>query len=358
MKSPWIKKDHLSLRQNKTDMILIICLYLSSFTLLGQTLPPQYERNPHSHQNVRTIDYDLFYDYGFTGPRAGSYIWSWNWKLDKVDNLTSSFGIPQSIMQNNSVDGSYTDQLNFYGFKTKKSYITPDMTALAEKYRESLYPLYQEWKRRTQELNLNQRESVEMLLNFLQDVPYGVPPETYNNRYIHGLFPPTAMFTEKFGDCDSKSLAFIAILSWAPEFQSRMAFITVPGHMLVGIEDVARPYDQFVDWEGKRYVFLEPVGTHHSLYGSGNQEYQSILNVEPVVFYSTESAAPVEAVNDKLDCPSDAFPVDFTSTFSGIRSITCTKNVGGKFIKHGPQLLYNSAGAVESRKLFQDDVEI
>lgn len=356
MKLHSIKKGRLDLRLNIIKTFLFFVFLMQE--VLG--LPPQYERNANTTQSVRSIDSNYFYDYSFNGPRSGQYVWSWNWTEDKVESLTRRYGIPMGILERNSVSSDFSDSLRTFGFHLKNNLIAPDMVELTRKYRDSLYPIYQQWKARSQELALKERESVELLLNFLQDIPYGLPPENYQGRYIHGLFPPSAMFTEKFGDCDSKALAFVAILSWEPKYQSRLAFITVPGHMLVGIEDIVRPYDQYVEWQGKRYVFIEPVGVNHSLYGSGNQNYQTIVSVDPLgdIFSHSSDSGNVADAAPSLECPSESFPVDYTSAFSGERTVTCTKNVGGKYIKHGPQFLLNSSGGVASRKLFRDDVEI
>ncbi len=101
-------------------------------------------------------------------------------------------------------------------------------------------------------------EELLWALRFCQDIPYQIPPLVHEGRYTNELWPPSALLTEKYGDCDSKSLLCAAILAHNP--RHHVVAVEVPGHMLIGVKGVPNPYQLSVRYRNERYILCEPVG--------------------------------------------------------------------------------------------------
>ena len=101
------------------------------------------------------------------------------------------------------------------------------------------------------------RQFMGLLLAFYQELKYEVPPDEEDGRQTLGLKVPTDVLVSGGGDCDSKSVAFAAMWRRLP---SRLVFIVVPGHALVGVEARALPGEQTVRVGNRTFVLCEVAG--------------------------------------------------------------------------------------------------
>ncbi len=92
-------------------------------------------------------------------------------------------------------------------------------------------------------------------LAFLQAIPY----EIRGDGADKGFRRPLSVIDRNKGDCDSKSVLFLAMLAAAhPDVDSAMVY--VPGHALVALALPPREGDDTVEIAGRDWVLAEPVG--------------------------------------------------------------------------------------------------
>ena len=63
------------------------------------------------------------------------------------------------------------------------------------------------------------------------------------------------------------------------------------------------------------------------------------------------------AFAEEIKCPEESMLVDFVVSFSKERMQSCQKKVGDKYLKHGPEIIYNPDGSVKSKNYYLDDVQ-
>ncbi len=124
------------------------------------------------------------------------------------------------------------------------------------------------------------RQYMGLLLAFLQELDYEIPPDEDAGRKTLGLRVPTDVLVSGKGDCDSKSVAFASM--WR-RFPTSLVFILVPGHALVGVEAQVYPDEESVRVGNRSYVLCEVAGPAKIPPGgssiSGSFEY---LLIEPL----------------------------------------------------------------------------
>jgi hypothetical protein len=135
---------------------------------------------------------------------------------------------------------------------------------------------------------LSERAFIGLLVAFLQELRYELPPAKVGQRDIFGFWVPAQVMTLGKGDCDSKAAVFASLWRHHP---SRVIVILVPGHALVGVEARPGPGERFVRLGNRYYVLCEVAGPAKIPPGragiSGSFEYVAI---DPVVLPAESSA--------------------------------------------------------------------
>ena len=113
--------------------------------------------------------------------------------------MIKKFGIPESIfwpykatkknvkLRNRVIKKSF--------FKEEGNVLYPDFNRMIPFYMGFTSPLYA-LTIRTLGKDSTPRERVEFLLRFVQDIPYGIPPNRSNSKVITGILPPPQIFIE------------------------------------------------------------------------------------------------------------------------------------------------------------------
>jgi hypothetical protein len=101
------------------------------------------------------------------------------------------------------------------------------------------------------------RRLLEVILAFLQWIPYEIPPEERGRPDRFGLYVPTEVLVGNHGDCDSKSVAFAAL--WR-RIGVPLVLVRVPGHMLLGVAVRPGPGERFVRLGNRYFVLCEVAG--------------------------------------------------------------------------------------------------
>jgi len=127
-----------------------------------------------------------------------------------------------------------------------------DHAALAAHYAEELAPVAEALREGTS----SDRAFVERALSFVQSIPYEARKKKGGDP---GYRRPLALLSRNRGDCDSKSVLFLAVVhAELPEVP--LAVIYVPEHALTGVGLGAQSGDRTFKSDGTTLLYAEPVG--------------------------------------------------------------------------------------------------
>jgi hypothetical protein len=83
-------------------------------------------------------------------------------------------------------------------------------------------------------------------------------PMLVNGRQTGGIYPPLETVAKGRGDCDTKSALLASILlNWS---KMKLVGVGVPDHYLMAMLANPAKGDAFVEYQGLRYVLMEPAG--------------------------------------------------------------------------------------------------
>lgn len=346
--------------------LIIICCPLR----FVQSAPELYEKKQDITTDKVQAGDKTFFTFGFKDLDGQYQEWVWSERTSHLLEKSNAFGLSGKDPQNFSY---YPEELPQAMFKEHPQLgVIPDYSKLAIYYQDITRPLYSKWKKLSQDKNLSQRESIELLLRFFQDYPYGVPPDVKESRFIAGLFVASYVFNEGYADCDSKSLLMASVLSQDPYFEDRLAMILVPGHALLGINIRPGVYDSIYSLRNTKYVVAEPTGLARTPLGRRNSPYPRILGIEPFLFASRTSntfntnsistSAPKVINSLKVltseDCSDGALLIDYVSPTLNKRIQMCQIKKDGSYIKHGPEVIFSENGQPESLKNYENGTEL
>ncbi len=105
--------------------------------------------------------------------------------------------------------------------------------------------------------NSSLREFLDLLLAYIQEIRYGIPPLEENKKAILEFWVPPKVLVNNFGDCDSKGVTFASL--WTNFRKYPLLLIKIPKHLFVGI---ALPSlgEETITLNGIRYIFCEVAG--------------------------------------------------------------------------------------------------
>ena len=113
------------------------------------------------------------------------------------------------------------------------------------------------------------RRLLEVVLAFLQEIPYEQPSDPARGPRNFGFYVPTEVLVGNHGDCDSKAVAFAAL--WR-RVDVPLVLVRVPGHMLLGVAVRPGPGERFVRLGNRYFVLCEVAGPARSRPGHTDAE--------------------------------------------------------------------------------------
>jgi hypothetical protein len=342
---------------------LILLFFLSSHSLMAIE-PMEYAKKPEIKTSTQVVGDKIYFSFGFRDLKGNYQEWDWNDDFQKLLGSAGQFGLP--VKSDNS-RSYYDEELPSAMYKNHPGIgVIPDYSALVSFYYDSVTPLYNHWKKFVARDNLDQRQSLDLLLRFFQDYPYGVPPQVIDNKLVNGLFVPPLSLQNGWADCDSKSLWMATVLSHDPAFKNKLAMIMVPGHAFLGIEIWPQVYDEKYTYRNRTFIVAEPTGLSRTPLGRKNSPYSTLIGIEPISISETyeSSSAPTLSAGEEVreltekDCPDNGLLIDYVSAVEGGRVQVCQIKVDGNYLKHGPEVKYNAQGQAVSSSVYDKGVKI
>lgn len=331
-------------------------IFLLLFNIYAQ-YPELYTKKAYTTEKVEALEDKYYFTYSFKDDFGNLRELKWSFSKWQIDRYLDSFGLyEQKGDKVLATDSEYRNGRML----VRNGKVSFDYERIIEESRELVEPLYHQLKKIKNKYKLSEREFVILIMRFLQDIPYGVPPSNYNNRFIMGLFPPSELLKSTWGDCDSKSLLMATLLSLDNKYNDKLAIIQVPGHALLGIQMVASPYDKTIKHKFKKYIYVEPVGAKRTSFGQTNSPYSTSINVVPLQlrFYQSSKAEAIESKSPSIKekafkCPDNALEIKYVTPFDKKTIKSCQLKVDGVFKKHGPTQVYDKNGILLEESLYK-----
>lgn len=157
-------------------------------------------------------------------------------------------------------DRKLREYLAARGFNLESGGVTRiDMPAMVRRNGPQVKPLAEVFDRIAIAHGYGSMDITGAVLSFAQTaVRHREPDAAYEGRNTGGILPPLTAVIQGWGDCDTKTALVSSILSNWP--QMRMIGVSVPGHYLMGVLQIPGKRDLFVEYQGLKYVLLEPSG--------------------------------------------------------------------------------------------------
>ena len=268
--------------------------YQQTKGVIENLIPSEYQKNPYTEQYVEITKKVYGFKYKFSSPTNEWYEWEWKYKRDETNEMIKKFGLPQSILEPYQATKKNVRLRNrvikesFFKEDRKKLY--PDFNRIIPFYMGFTSPLYA-LTIKTLGKDSTPRERVEFLLRFVQDIPYGIPPNRSNSKVISGILTPPQIFIEKWGDCDSKVLLISSILAHEPRYKILLVYLE--NHLLMAFEGRPHPNDSFIVFQGSKFILADPTGPGHLKLGNPGPDFKgNFKKIEPLKITSANRRIP------------------------------------------------------------------
>lgn len=123
---------------------------------------------------------------------------------------------------------------------------------------------------------LSHYEFLAVILGFIQEIRYGIPPLEKDGRKILEFWVPPLVLIQYLGDCDSKGVAFASM--WTHFKNYPIILIKIPQHLFVGI-GLPVFNGEILVVNGLRYSLCEVTGPDRLPPGRITPYSRSFLNI-------------------------------------------------------------------------------
>lgn len=192
------------------------------------------------------------------------------------------YGVPKSFYENITATTQITKDRNkaikrgFY--KQLGNILKPDKSAIISFYRPYcsaiaggiIYTLINEGSD-------NRINRIEMAMKFVQDIPYGVPEIKDSTWEVHGLFTPPEVLSRMYGDCDSKAILFVCILSYLIDTKDIILLYQGHDHALVAIKGTPSPQQKYIEIDKVKYIFADVTGPARLAWGDDGNKFDAAI---------------------------------------------------------------------------------
>ena len=290
----WKKNILLNKLQSHHLTILLYLLLVPFNFFLGQE---KYSKNEHVKIDCSSTDTHYIIDYTFKDHRNFEHKFNMSLEKHKTDTMIEKYGLPKSYFKKNrKINPEVIEQRKKIAqesfFIVEAGALKKDKKGLVNYYREMTSPIANFIIEYLDKSNQNSRTNrIEMAMKFVQDIPYGVPKSKKNDGKFGYITPPEILI-EGYGDCDSKTILFVCIMSYLIP-TTDIVYVSTPGHIFSAIKDydmskmIAEetdyvPYtlrkfnkldlDKYIEFDDSIYFVCETAGSARPNYGENNKK--------------------------------------------------------------------------------------
>ncbi|NHE58976.1 hypothetical protein [Cyclobacterium plantarum] len=242
---------------------LFLLLMLWSWVLFAQR---NYQKNDHvSLSSEKTGDYYRV-NYRFKDQWGNMQHFKLHFDATATEQMNARFGIPRwmfdrwTVTPENVAERQRVMQQGM--FRRFDNYLKADYDAIVGYYAPVFgKPIAELIRAQLRAMDKDNRlNRIEMAMKFVQDIPYGVPKDRKAGLHRGGIHTPPEVLISGYGDCDSKTLLFAAILSYLIDPEDILFFLQ-DNHVLAFVAvDGHNPGGTFLIENGRRYYMAETVG--------------------------------------------------------------------------------------------------
>lgn len=168
------------------------------------------------------------------------------------------------------------------GFRFTGDVMSVDYRLVVDNNRPRVEPALKAMRDKFRKKSL--RQFLALMLAFIQEIRYGLPPLDEKNKVILEFWVPPKVLVSNFGDCDSKGVTFASM--WTNFKNYPFVLIKIPKHLFVGVGIPSISGEGFTI-NGIKYTLCEVTGpdlippgliTQYSLFylQGGNYRYELI----------------------------------------------------------------------------------
>ncbi len=261
----------------------------------------EYKFNPHAKLES-SVDQGIYrLSYSFKDHKNRKQHFTMSYKLKQMKDMNHRFGFPRAFtgsyrMRKSEIPvwNKMREQALAEGmFVIQKKALRPNPSAIVSYYTEvfceqiaqQIVAVLENYGTDTE------RERIEMAMKFIQDIPYAIPYQNDPDYLYGGLVTPPQILYLKFGDCDSKSFLFAGILTYLIP-ANKIAFLTVPGHLLTAINTPPEKGMAVVKGKGKSWVVAETAGPGRNNLGVPAKYKSGEVKLEPLNYIGRNKPYP------------------------------------------------------------------
>jgi len=282
---------------------LLIFLFVISINNFAQH---SIDKNPHVKYKVNKDDGNYIVEYTFQDHYNNLQNYQLSLPVEYTDSKIQKFGVPLWLFE------PYVGTEHNLRIREKEmekglfllndNTIEVDKSAVLEYYAETFcQPIAKMIVESLAEYGRDtRRDRVELAIRFVQDIPYGIPKYSDENRHYGGVSSPPKILLDGFGDCDSKVLLFAGILIYLIPIED-IIFLNQSDHVLSAILDKPEKGDTYIKYKQKDYLIAETAGPGKRMLGQKGNYYRTKFKIEPLRIEST-SIIPYSD-NDVADKP-------------------------------------------------------
>lgn len=185
----------------------------------------------------------------------------WRWTARATNKV--QLGRLQAFLAR--LDGSYPRFLSSFmerrGFaRYRSASYLPDYVRMVQEGRDLLADWLASFREVLDREQLTPERKLEAVLRFCQSLSYVAMPVRDGERFIAGFYPPNFLLSERYGDCDMKSVLFATI--WESLDPGGTALILTSNHMFAAVRGFPRRRsgDISLQIQGEEFLCVEPVG--------------------------------------------------------------------------------------------------
>jgi hypothetical protein len=280
-------------RQHSTTFLTLL-IVIVPYYFLGQE---KYSKNDHVEIDCTTTSTHYIVDYKFKDHLDYEHVFKMSLERFKMDTMIEKYGLPKSYFKNyRKKDAKLIEQRKKLAkesfFILEGGVLKKDKKALVNYYRGMTAPIANFIIDYLEKSNQDTRANrIEMAMKFVQDIPYGLPKDKKNDGKFGYITPPEVLI-EGYGDCDSKTILFVCIMSYLIPTND-IVYVSTPGHIFSAIKDYDTskllkhseeyiPYtqrqfntldlDKYVEFNGDIYFVCETAGSARPNYGNNNKK--------------------------------------------------------------------------------------